>query len=121
MARHPSISSDIEEYSLDLLFPIPQVDKVHIFWEGHTILPNLHLTFVLVVPVKSKVKILQNFVAFSEYMDFKLQLTYAEIDSSNDVLKMNGLYDMQKRKKKIILKSMRWDNCVKCGRSARRL
>ena len=29
---------------------------------------NFHLTFV--VPVKSKVEILQNFVAFSEYMNF---------------------------------------------------
>ena len=46
------------------------IDKVHIFWEGHKILRNLHLTFVLVVPVKSKVKISQNFVAFSEYMNF---------------------------------------------------
>ena len=36
---------------------------------------NLHLTFVLVVPVKSKVEISQNFVAFSEYMNFnKIQL-----------------------------------------------
>ena len=34
--------------------------KVHIFWEGHKILP-----------VRSKVKILQNYVAFSEYMNFK--------------------------------------------------
>ena len=36
---------------------------------------NLHLTFVIspmyVVPVKSKVEISQNFVAFSEYMNFK--------------------------------------------------
>ena len=33
---------------------------------------NLHLTFVLcIVPVKSKVCISQNFVAFSEYMNFK--------------------------------------------------
>ena len=32
---------------------------------------NLYLTFVLyVVPVKSKVKISQNYVAFSEYMNF---------------------------------------------------
>ena len=40
--------------------------KVHIFWEGHKILlltgPTLY---------KSKVKILQNFVAFSEYINFK--------------------------------------------------
>ena len=34
---------------------------------------NLRLTFVqcYIVPVKRKVKILQNFVAFSEYMNFK--------------------------------------------------
>ena len=36
---------------------------------------NLHVTFVLyVVPVKSKVEILQNFVAYSEYMNFKTYL-----------------------------------------------
>ena len=29
-----------------------------------------------VVPVKSKVKILQNFVAYSEYMNFKVQLFF---------------------------------------------
>ena len=34
---------------------------------------NLHLTFVYVVPVKSKVKIFQNSVAFSEYMNFTTQ------------------------------------------------
>ena len=43
--------------------------KVHIFWEGHKILQNLHLTFVL-LPVKSKVKISQIYVAFSEYTNF---------------------------------------------------
>ena len=31
---------------------------------------NLPLTFSFVVPVKSKVEISQNFVAFSEYMNF---------------------------------------------------
>ena len=31
---------------------------------------NLHLTFVLCSAIKSKVKILQNFAAFSEYMNF---------------------------------------------------
>ena len=39
--------------------------KVHIFWEGYKIL----LSYV--VPVKSKEKISENFVAFSEYMNFK--------------------------------------------------
>ena len=48
-------------------------NKVHIFWEGHKILRNLHLTFLSYeVPVKSKVEILQNFVAFSEYMNFNV-------------------------------------------------
>ena len=37
------------------------------FWEGHKIF-TLFLSYV--VPVKSKMKILQNFVAFSEYMNF---------------------------------------------------
>ena len=45
--------------------------KVNIFWEGHNFSQNLHRKFVLyVVPVKSMVEILQNFVAFSEYMNF---------------------------------------------------
>ena len=72
--------------------------KVHIFWEAHKILRNLHRRFVLktvqvdfvvntvliqycfyyeiysnilyVVPVKSVVEMSQNFVAFSEYMNF---------------------------------------------------
>ena len=43
---------------------IIRISKVHIFWEGHKILRNLHLTLSYVVPVKS-------FVAFSEYMNFK--------------------------------------------------
>ena len=34
------------------------------------ILQNLHLLLSYVVPVKSKEKISQNFVAFSEYMNF---------------------------------------------------
>ena len=41
--------------------------KVHIFWEDHKIVQNLPLTFDL----NSKGKISQNFVAFSEYMNFK--------------------------------------------------
>ena len=50
--------------------------KVHIFWEGHKILQNLHKTFLsYVVPVKSKVKISWNYVAFSEYMNFESQET----------------------------------------------
>ena len=44
------------------------VTKVHVFWEGHNI-STVDLSYV--VPVKSTVEILQNFVAFSEYMNFK--------------------------------------------------
>ena len=40
--------------------------KVHIFWEGHKILQNLHPTFDWHYIEQ---KILQNFVAFSEYMN----------------------------------------------------
>ena len=43
--------------------------KVLIFWEGH-ILRNLHLTFVYNTYRQSRVRISQNFVAFSEYMNF---------------------------------------------------
>ena len=42
--------------------------KVHIFWEGYKTLRNLHP--ILDYSTYSKVKILQNFVAFSEYMNF---------------------------------------------------
>ena len=44
------------------------------FWEGHKICKIFTLLLSYVVPVKSKVKISQNFVAFSEYMNFN---TYA--------------------------------------------
>ena len=44
--------------------------KVHIFWEGHKILRNFPLIFDYSTH-RSKGKILQNFVAFSEYMNFK--------------------------------------------------
>ena len=44
--------------------------KVHIFWEGHKILQNLLQLFVLCTASKILVEILQNFVAFSEYMNF---------------------------------------------------
>ena len=41
--------------------------------KGHKISRNLHLTLAKVHTVKSKLKISQNFVAFSEYMNFKLE------------------------------------------------
>ena len=45
---------------------------------------SLHLPFVLyVVPVKSKVEISQNFVAFSEYMNFTTFLVWKNIGLIN--------------------------------------
>ena len=48
--------------------------KVHIFWESHKIVRNLRLTFFdysyATVHTLSKLKISQNVVAFSEYMNF---------------------------------------------------
>ena len=43
--------------------------KVHTFWEGHKTLRNIHLTFVLCSA--SEIKISQNFVTFSECMNFR--------------------------------------------------
>ena len=46
-------------------------NKVHIFWEGQKILRNQFTLFLSYrVPVKSKVKNSQNFMAFSEYMNY---------------------------------------------------
>ena len=47
--------------------------KVHIFWEGHKILQNSTVDLSYVVPFISTVEILQNFVAFSEYVNFIMQ------------------------------------------------
>ena len=44
--------------------------KVHIFWEDHKILQNLHLTFVLCSVSQKQGGVSQNFEAFSEYMNF---------------------------------------------------
>ena len=49
----------------------PHLSKVHIFWKRHKFCEISTLLLSYVVPVKSKVEILQNCVAFSEYMNFK--------------------------------------------------
>ena len=45
--------------------------KIHVSWEGHKILRNLHLLLSVCTVDKSKVEISQNFVTFSEYTNFK--------------------------------------------------
>ena len=47
-----------------------KIIKVHIFWESNTIWEISTLLLSYVVPVKSKVEISQNFLAFSECMNF---------------------------------------------------
>ena len=90
--------------------------KVHIFW-GHKILRNLHLTFVL---VKSKVKISQNFVAFSEHMNFTMWLQfcwprYYQILSKIMQLILDALYELQTHlpkkccQQKAVCKLTQWD------------
>ena len=48
------------------------MSKVHIFWEGQNILRNLYQFFVLFTASQIIGGNLQNFVAFSEYMNFKM-------------------------------------------------
>ena len=57
--------------------------KVHIFWEGHKILQNLQLTFD-----KSRVKISQNFLAFSEYMNFKCRF---HLDKTKLIMELKAI------------------------------
>ena len=56
------------------------VNFIYVFWEGHKICKMFTLLLSYVVPVKSKVKISQNFVAFPEYMNF---MAKAEADASH--------------------------------------
>ena len=44
--------------------------KVQIFWEGHKILQNFHLTFDYSTYSQNQSEDFANFVAFSEYMNF---------------------------------------------------
>ena len=53
---------------------LSRLGKVHIFWEGHKILRNLPLTFNYSTYSQKKVNISQNFIAFSEYMNFNYVL-----------------------------------------------
>ena len=54
-----------------LIFSQKYPVKVHIFWEGHKILEISTLDLYYVVLVKLTVEIPKNFLAFSEYMNFK--------------------------------------------------
>ena len=48
---------------------------IYVLWEGHKILQNIHHSILVTGTTqgKSKVEISQNFVAFSEYMNFKIK------------------------------------------------
>ena len=55
--------------------------KVTISWEVHKIFEISTVDLSYVVLVKSRVEISQNFVAFSEYMNFKLRADLNEATS----------------------------------------
>jgi hypothetical protein len=58
--------------------------KVRLFWEGHKILRNLQLLLSTVHTDKSKLEILQNFAAFSEYMNFtSVRLDWGNLQNLN--------------------------------------
>jgi hypothetical protein len=59
--------------------------KGHIFWEGHK-----NLSYVL--PVKIKIEISQNFVAFSEYMNFT-SLAFACNLVWHDIFNSLGIFE----------------------------
>ena len=58
-----NISCNVVLYLIDIF-------KVHKIWEGRKILRNHYLTFDYSTYCQKKVKISQNFVAFSDYMNF---------------------------------------------------
>ena len=68
--------------------------KVHIFWELHKILRNLPLTFNWHYIGQSKGKILQKFLAFSEYTNFNILYSFRQ--EAPPVLKTsNGAIDCE--------------------------
>ena len=92
------------------------VIKVHLFWEGHKILPNLHRRFDrYYILDKSTVEILQTFVVFSEYPDFFWQFWSLQFQRKNKTmitveLKHKSIHRMGT---KMSLKcGLLWQNCV---------
>ena len=79
---------------------------------------NLHLTFVQLVPVKSKVKISQYFVAFSEYMNFiPLFLQKKIIQLSYDAKYLN---DYGSKIGMHLQKYIHWPRCANAFRAAQK-
>ena len=76
-------------------------NKVHIFWEGHKILLNLHHRFVL---SSSFWKILS---AFSEYMNFEIYHWLSRIESYNGFFEKRFCFkhSMNQNSAKIVNKS----------------
>ena len=74
--------------------------KDHILWEGHKSLRNLPLTFdYACTVVKNKGKISQNFLAFSEYMNFIRNTAYMRL------LNLQNLWGSPERITQCILES----------------
>ena len=82
------------------------IGKVHIFWEAATNFCEIStLDLSHVVTINSSVEILQNFVTFSEYMNFIQQFQY---DLSHNKSQVVFYQNLGKLQKKLHRKSNRW-------------
>ena len=80
------VASEQKRNSLVMKWP---VNFTYLFWEGHKFLRNLHGRFV--VTVKSTVENSQNFLAFSEYMNFAINIRVVRLFKV--IKKMKILYN----------------------------
>ena len=100
----------VQESNICIVFLKRSVEYVHVkfiysekatkFCEIFT----LHLSYV--VPVKSKVKILQNFVAFSEYMNFTKNTFWKELTFSKVQLFLQAFWKRSRLKVKLKRQTM---------------
>jgi len=100
----------VQMKSLEFAFEINWPLKfMHIFWEATKICEISILLLSYVVPIKSKVEILQNFVAFSKYMNF-IALSKGQLISECTF----AVFKFPKTQRKIwwisALKSKKWPN-----------
>ena len=69
------------------------------------------LLFSYVVPVKSKVEISQNFVAFSEYMNFNLCTgLFRDEEATEIAIIILLLFDTQLKQQKKVLQNIRFES-----------
>ena len=69
--------------------------KVHISWEDHKFCEIFTISLTVCTVVKSKGKISQDFVAFSEYMNFNIRAKAFQIDPSKGQLILPTVPNLQ--------------------------